>query len=81
MNRRQRRAQSRTAQRVRDLEHRVESTGKPGIIHGLTDACSDCHADGALVLLPGNLVVGHVYHDPGCPAHAGITTWTPVPVN
>ena len=77
MNRRDRRTQSRTTQRIRALEHRVETTGIPGIIHGLTDACRDCGADGALVLLPGSRVVGHVFHDPGCPAAAGITDWKP----
>ncbi len=79
MNRRQRR-QDRSAKKIRALQHRVEQTGRPGVIYGLTGACRDCQATGELVLLPGNRVVGHVYHDTGCPAHAGITNWQPHPI-
>ena len=77
MNRRQRRANSK--RRIRQLEHKVETTGLPGIIGGLTDACRDCSATGDLVLLPGRQVIGHIYHDGGCPAAAGITPWEPHP--
>jgi hypothetical protein len=82
VNRRQRRASSRredsSAKRIRELQHHVEATGKPGRIHGLVDACVDCGATGDLILLPGRLVVGEMYHDPSCPAAAGITEWKPV---
>lgn len=54
-------------------------TGKPGRIHGLVDACVDCGAIGDLILLPGRLVMGEIYHDDTCPAAAGITEWKPVP--
>jgi hypothetical protein len=79
MNRRQRRASARSAtrRRIRQLERTVQSTGQPGVIHGLTRACRDCSAEGALVLLPGGDAIGHVYHDDGCPAAAGITPWQP----
>ncbi len=83
MSRRDRRQAQRTdasTRRLRALERRVEATGKPGLIHGLTDACRDCTADGQLVLLPGKRIVGRVFHDDGCPASAGITQWEPVPL-
>ncbi len=83
MNRRQR-AQARdplSAKRIRELQHRVEKTGQPGIIGGLTDACRDCGATGAFVLLPGQRSVGHIFHDDGCPAAAGITPWEPHPLD
>jgi hypothetical protein len=55
MNRR--RAQARrnptSAEQIRHLQHTVETTGQPGTITGLTDACRDCTADGAFTLLPG----------------------------
>lgn len=85
MNRRdRRRLKSRdplSAQRIRDLQHRVEQTGQPGLIAGLTDACRDCRATGEFILLPGRRVVGNVYHDDGCPAANGITTWEPHPID
>jgi hypothetical protein len=80
MNRQQRRRQAqrnRSTERIRELERRVETTGLPGRIHGLTDACADCNADGELILLPCNKVLARIYHDDGCPAHAGITGWKP----
>jgi hypothetical protein len=82
VNRRQRRASRDplSAPKIRKLQHRVETTGLPGLIYGLTDACRDCHATGELVLLPGRRVVGHVYHDDGCPAASGITEWQPCPI-
>jgi hypothetical protein len=83
VNRAQRRAASRrdsSARRIVQLQNRVETTGLPGRIYGLTDACVDCHADGELILLPGHRVVGQVFHDDGCPAAAGITEWKPVPL-
>lgn len=83
MNRRERREIKRTdpmTQRLRALERRVESTGLPGVLNGLTDACRDCTADGEFILLPGKRVVGRIFHDPGCPASAGITEWEPVPL-
>ena len=83
MNRKQRR-QARSsdpmAKRIRALERRVESTGLPGLIHGMTDACRDCTAGGELILLPGNRMVSRIFHDDGCPAAAGITQWAPVPL-
>jgi hypothetical protein len=79
VNRRQRRANHRhgLARRIRQLEHKVQTTGRPGILHGLTGACRDCTATGDLVLYPDNRAVGHIYHDDGCPAGAGITSWEP----
>ena len=50
-------------------------------IHGGMFACVDCHATGALVLLPGKRVVGHIWHDDGCPAAAGVTEWQPHPLD
>jgi hypothetical protein len=83
MNRRDRRRHKPrdplSASRIRELQHRVEHTGQPGHIHGLTDACRDCGATGEFILLPGNRVIAHVWHDDGCPAAAGITTWQPCP--
>jgi len=79
-----RRLQSRdqlSAQRIRDLQHRVETTGLPGIIHGLTDACRDCNATGELILLPGHQTVGQIWHGDGCPAAAGVTPWEPHPLD
>lgn len=81
MNRRDRRNAHRghpLTRQLRALERRVESTGRPGVLHGLTGACRDCTAEGELVLLPGNLVISRVFHDHGCPAAAGITDWQPV---
>jgi hypothetical protein len=82
MNRRDRRHSARdplSAQRLRALQHRVDQTGQPGIIHGLKNACRDCTADGALILLPGRQVIINIFHDDGCPAAAGITPWEPHP--
>ncbi len=84
MNRRDRRAQARdprSASNIRELERRVEATGRPGLVYGLTDACRDCTATGDLVLHPGGRVVAHVHHDAGCPAAAGVTQWQPHPIN
>lgn len=84
MNRSQRRRHQRrndsSAQRIRDLERRVEATGRPGRITGLTDACRDCTATGEFTLLPGKRVIGRVFHDDSCPAATGITTWQPCPL-
>lgn len=83
MNRRERREAQRTdttTRRLRALERSVEITGKPGVIHGLTDACRDCTAGGEVILLPGKRIVSRVHHDRGCPAAAGITQWEPVPL-
>jgi hypothetical protein len=82
VNRKQRRAAHRrqcSAKQIRALERRVEQTGLPGVIRGLTDACVDCDAGGSLILLPGNRVVGQVYHSDSCPALAGVVEWRPVP--
>ncbi len=85
MNRRdRRRLQSRdplSARRIRDLQHKVETTGLPGVIGGLTDACRDCTAGGELVLLPGRRVIQRIFHDDGCPAAAGVTPWEPCPID
>ena len=70
-----------SAQRIHDLQHRVEQTGRPGIIHGLTGACRDCGANGEFILLPGHQVIAHIWHDDGCPAAAGITPWQPHPLD
>ncbi len=80
MNRRQRR-QDRSAKKIRALQHRVEQTGRPGVIYGLTGACRDCSAVGAIELHPGGQAVPHVFHDDGCPAAAGIVTWSPEPID
>ncbi|MFN8043037.1 MAG: hypothetical protein U0S13_06765 [Mycobacterium sp.] len=83
MNRKQRRLHARysvSARRIRDLERLVESTGKAGVIYGLTHACLDCGAGAELVLLPGKKMVSHIWHDDGCPAAAGIVPWSPVPL-
>lgn len=83
MNRRERRAaaaNSSMSMRIRALERRVESTGLPGLIHGLTDACRDCTAEGELILLPGKRAIGRVLHDDDCPALAGVTDWEAVPL-
>ena len=57
MNRKQRRRHKPrdpfSASKIRALQHQVENTGRPGIIHGLTDACRDCAATAAFILLPG----------------------------
>jgi hypothetical protein len=66
---------------LRALQHRVESTGRPGIIHGLTDACRDCNADAEILVLPGRRIVPRIFHDDGCPAAAGITEWQPDPID
>ncbi len=85
MNRRQRRRyQARdphSTRRIRELQHRVEQTGQPGIIYGLDGACRDCGATGAFVLLPGRRTVPHIWHDEGCPAATGITEWEPHPIH
>lgn len=70
-----------SAQRISALQHKVETTGRPGVIHGLTDACRDCGATGEFLLLPGHQAIGYVWHDDGCPAAAGITEWQPVPLD
>ncbi|HTY35130.1 hypothetical protein [Mycobacterium sp.] len=83
MNGRQRRhaRDPQSVRKIRNLQDRVEQTGKPGILHGLTGACRDCHATGEIVLLPGRRhVVGHIWHDEGCPAAAGVTKWQPEPI-
>jgi hypothetical protein len=85
MNRRDRRRSNprdpHSAKRIRELQHRVEQTGRPGIIGGLTGACRDCTATADLVLLPGHRSVGNIWHDDGCPAAAGITPWQPHPLD
>jgi hypothetical protein len=73
-------SQRHCAKQIRALQHHVETTGRPGLIHGLTGACTDCHATGDLVLLPGKLILPRIYHDDGCPAAAGITQWQPNPL-
>ena len=44
------------------LEHKVEFTGRPGIIHGLTSA-SGLRRRRRACLLPGVDAIGHIYHD------------------
>jgi hypothetical protein len=69
------------AGQIRALQHRVEATGRPGVIRGLTGACIDCGADAEIVLLPGKAIVPRIRHDDGCPAAAGITEWQPDPID
>ena len=84
MNRRDRRANSHrrqhTIEKIRDLQHHVETTGLPGIIDGLHSACIDCRADGEMLLLPGHRVVARIFHSDGCPVLTGVVTWRPVPI-
>lgn len=83
MNRHQRRAAERASTRrgIHRLQRKVATTGRPGIIQGLTGACRDCGADGSIVLLPGGESVGQIHHDEHCPAAAGVTTWEPCPLD
>ena len=85
MNRRDRRRHKPrdplSAKHIHELQHRVDQTGRPGIIYGLTHACRDCTATGSLLLLPGRRVIGNVYHDEHCPAATGITPWEPHPLD
>jgi hypothetical protein len=87
VNRRDRRRRAKAARdprsgrRMREMQHRVERTGQPAVIDGLTAACRDCTATGGFVLLPGRRVLGQVWHEPGCPAASGITPWSPVPLD
>jgi len=57
MNRAQRRRQ-RSATRIRALQRRVEETGLPGVVDGLTGACRDCTGGGQFILLPGHRIIG-----------------------
>ena len=83
MNRRDRRRHKPrdplSGQRIRALQHRVEQTGRPGIIYGLTGACRDCQGTGTITLLPDGRALGDIYHGDGCPAATGITPWEPHP--
>jgi len=82
MNRHQRRAKARdphSARKMRELQDRVNRTGRPGRIYGLIDACVDCHATAEIVVLPSGQPIAHVFHQDGCPAANGITTWAPCP--
>ena len=83
MNRRQRRAavEPTGGQRIRALQRCVEQTGQPGHVYGLTGGCVDCTADGALTLLPGAVIIAHVFHDEHCPAAAGVIPWRPEPID
>ena len=65
------------AAKIARLQHLVDQTGQPGVIHGLTDACVDCTADADLTLLPGGHIIAEVYHDNGCPALLGAVDWQP----
>ncbi len=69
-----------SAKRIRELQHRVEQTCRPGLIHGLTGACRDCRATGISYSCPA-AAVGHIWHDDGCPAVAGTTAWQPHPID
>ena len=83
MNRKQRRRHKPrdpySASKIRALQHRVNATGRPGRIDGLTGACRDCPADGAFILLPGGALIAEVFHSEHCPAAAGTVRWSPVP--
>jgi hypothetical protein len=78
MNRAQRRRQ-RSATRIRALQRRVEETGLPGVVDGLTGACRDCTGGGQFILLPGHRIIARVFHDDHCPTFTGVTRWAPVP--
>ncbi|BBX16960.1 hypothetical protein CRI77_25035 [Mycolicibacterium duvalii] len=83
MSRRQRRQHARThpaAAQIQQLRARVNATGQPGVLSGLTDACRDCRADGQLILLPGDRIISQIFHDDGCPAATGVVDWKPVSV-
>jgi hypothetical protein len=70
VNRAERRRRQRSGRRMLALRDKVERTGQAGHIVGMTHACRDCTADGALTLLPGRIVLASIYHDPHCPAAA-----------
>jgi hypothetical protein len=74
-------SQRHRATQIRALQHHVETTGRPGFIHGLTGACIDCDATGEVVLLPGKRIFPRIYHYDGCPAAAGIAEWQPHPID
>jgi hypothetical protein len=70
-------SQRHSAKRIRALQLRVETTGRPGVIRGLTGACRDCNADAEILVLPGRRLRPRIYHDDGCPAADGVTEWQP----
>ena len=82
MNRRQRRdearRQARAAAGIRAVMAASEADGKPWHVYGMTEACRDC---GATASMHGRgrsgAVVAHIYHDDGCPASRGVTSWKP----
>jgi len=79
MNGRQRRAERRRhfTQKIHHMCADAEASGKPLVIYGLTDACRDCNATGSLARLPGGQILASIFHDPHCPAAAGVVEWKP----
>jgi hypothetical protein len=85
VNRHQRRAQARrqakAAAGIRAVMSASEADGKPWHVHGMTDACRDCGATASLSGQGRNgQVLARIYHDDGCPASLGVTSWQPVPL-
>lgn len=85
MNRRQRRDHHRRLHRMHATINQIcaaaHNDGTPWTLHGLTDACRDCGADATLTALPDGRVLADIFHDDGCPAHAGAVPWQPVPID
>jgi hypothetical protein len=69
------------ARRIRALQYRVETTGRPGVIRGLTGACTDCTGTGEILVLPGRRLLPRIFHDAHCPVLVGATEWQPHPID
>jgi hypothetical protein len=85
VNRHHRRAQARrqakAAAGIRAVRAASEADGKPWTVYGLTEACRDCGAEASMHGQGINGAVSmRVYHDDGCPASLGVTSWQPVPL-
>jgi hypothetical protein len=78
VNRAERRRR-RFAHRIDQARAAADAANKPLTLYGLTGACVDCTATGALTRHPDGTVTGHIWHDASCPAAAGVTEWQPVP--
>jgi hypothetical protein len=75
------RAARRRAERQRRNGRRIVDAISAGRrVVGLTGACSDCGATGALQPLGDGRVLGEVFHDAGCPAANGVVSWRPTAV-
>ena len=75
MNRRHRRAYEQGRNKLNSAIQ-AQMAGKPWLLKGLTDACSDCGATGSMHGAGGRLV-SHIYHDVGCPVIQGSVDWKP----